>query len=55
MHGGQCAMLGGGRPTLKTPQKSAEGIVDRGLSAEGPNAASAGRVLDERGEGSRTG
>jgi len=48
-------MLGDGQPTLKTPQKSAEGIVDRGLPDEGPNAASAGSVPDGRGDCSRPG
>ena len=38
------AMLGDGQPALKTEQKSAEGIVGRGLPSEGPNAASAERL-----------
>ncbi len=47
--------LGGGQPALNTVEKSAEGIVGRGLPDEGPNAASAGRVPDGRGDCSRAG
>jgi hypothetical protein len=55
VHGGKCAMLGDGQPELKTVQKSAEGIVGRGLPDEGPNAASAGRMSEGSGDGGRTG
>ena len=47
--------LGGGQPALNTVEKSAEGIVGRGLPDEGPNAASAGCVPDGCGEWQPTG
>jgi hypothetical protein len=47
--------LGGGQPALNAVEKSAEGIVGRGLPDEGLNAAGAGCVPDGRGDCSRPG
>jgi len=47
--------LGGGQPALNAVEKSADGVVGRGLPDEGLNAASAGCVRDGRGECSRPG